>query len=361
MTKIVKTYIVTTQSLLQSVNEEGWLKNIAGKISGKDSVTSPQQSSDSTQPQDPVRSTAQAEADDPLSHVVSSILKPLTHGQTRVVVYMNRSDLTHLYLKSDEASRNTLASALLGQKVESLSLLKSVLSEADPTNQPIVNPTPTVKSAPKVSTNKVVVMRPNYKFSDLFKNAGNAECSVLLDVPTSLYDAYNKAPSTEKLNLLSQMLNHKYYAMTLSNSHSKSIAPMLDSHSGDLDAEMVAFNPIIIMNHPAAQTIKFAKQEWQEKYAHTHERAFDAFKNKPSENSIKKNIKPSTTTNSEQPNEVKPSTPETPPAVAHDDIKNIYSEYSKLVTAGRANRSDLINILNKMGKTLGLEIPQSPT
>jgi len=110
-------------------------------------------------------------------------------------------------------------------------------------------------------------MPVGYKFSDLIKDNNSKDYTVLLDVPQQLAKAYqaNRTPET-----LAAILNHKYYVTTISNSRAAKIASLVDNAAGNLDAELTAFDPAIIVNYPGAQTIKQAKIEWQQKHADAH-------------------------------------------------------------------------------------------
>src|SRR5271168_4325945 len=101
MPKIVKAYAVTRQpTLLQSVNEAGWLDKI-GKGLGFNKDQPAPAAAAPAEPESPdvAKPRADVEANDPLTHVVSAILNPVSHGQVRVLVRMNIGDLTSLYLK----------------------------------------------------------------------------------------------------------------------------------------------------------------------------------------------------------------------------------------------------------------------
>src|SRR5271167_1237978 len=294
--KIVKAYPILEPTLHQSVTEAGWLDRISQGLGMGKGVAKPAPTPDVA------RSTATAEVGDPLGHVVGTIVKPLTTGQVRFVLHLDRAELTSLYLKDDPASHLALAKALLGVKEGAERFSLHALVEDPATGEPndpdsvaaaakdagVAQPAqpaqpakpavaagtpkpaakPKQKVAPKPKITLAHPMSSGYKFSDLLKGAGGKDYTVLLDVPSSVAAAYTKAPSPEAL---AQMMNHKYYATTISNSRAAKIAPQLDAAAGDIDAEMTAFNPDIIVNYPAAQTIKQAKIEWNEKYQGKHQ------------------------------------------------------------------------------------------
>src|SRR5271163_4805810 len=117
--KIVKAYAILEPTLHQSVTEAGWLDSIKQRAGFGQQPAQPKQQ----QPADPdvTRSTATAEAADPLRHVISSIVKPLASGQIRVVLKLDHSELTSLYLKNDNTSHLKLAKLLLGGVAENTS------------------------------------------------------------------------------------------------------------------------------------------------------------------------------------------------------------------------------------------------
>jgi hypothetical protein len=315
MPTIVKAYAITEQTLLQSINEDGWLSKIGKGLGFNKDKPAPAAPTKPATP-DIAKPRADIEAGDPLGHVVSAILNPVQIGQVRVVVRMSKDELSSLYLKDDDTSHAQLAAELAKtasaepnaakpaakkpaqkkpaakkpaaakptpaaatqpaaspatpdpndvrgmQQSEQYSWLKAIVNEDD---------APPPQAAKPAPVSNVVALNRGYKFSDLIKGAGGAEVSVLLNVPDSIYHAYKTAATPEdRTRALTQMFNHKYYAMSISNSEAAKIAPAVDKHMGDMEAEKAALNPGIIVNHPGAQTIKFAKREWHEKYSEKH-------------------------------------------------------------------------------------------
>ncbi len=280
--KIVKAYPILEPTLHQSVTEAGWLDRIS---QGLGMGQKPPNQKPAVTP-DVARSTATAEAEDPLGHVVSAIVKPLTSGQSRFVVKLNRAELTSLYLKDDPKAHLQLAKALLGVTESVRYALISMFEDpatGEPNEDPDsvaaaakdagVAPKPAPKVAPKAvakpkSTAPVRALPAGYKFSDLVKSNSGKNYTVLLDVPNQLAKAYQGAATPENL---AQLFNHRYYVTTIDNSRAAKIAPLMDKAGNDTDAELTAFNPDIIVNYPAAQTIKQAKLAWAEKYEAKHQ------------------------------------------------------------------------------------------
>jgi len=336
--KIVKAYAVLEPTLHQSVTEAGWLDSIKQRV-GLGQPAPKQAQPAQPEPPDVARPTATSEADDPLGHVVGSILKPVTSGQTRFVLKLDRGELTSLYLKNDANTHLQLAKQLLGvtesAKYSLISLLEdpatgepndpnsvqaaqadlakaapaTAAKPAQPKAAPKAKPKATAK--PK-STAPVKALPAGYKFSDLISNNNGKDYTVLLDVPQQLAKAYQANPTPETL---AQMMNHKYYAATISNSRAQRIAQYMDKAAGDIDAEAVAFNPDIIVNYPAAQTIKQAKLEWNKAHADVHNKMTNGDFDK-SATTVAPTAQPAADQNPSEPAATKqaPTTPaETPP------------------------------------------------
>lgn len=313
------------------------VKNVANKVATKVAAKTAAAADPNAEPEENAASaddsTKQAQ---PLDTIVSALTNTPT-GVQRFAIHMSHEDFAAYFLKSDPASRAQLAANLLakGQKgsgpaiqaakpatESALSLLQLVevlapinggkasdrqaaqqklaasnaAQPAQPaipagqTEKPAQQP-PTKKpvqqkqgGAPKIPPPSIGMMNNGYKFSSLFNTAGNNDYTVLMNIPSTLASSYQAAvKGSDKAELgkvLSQVLNHKYYVMTLNNPMAKKIAAGMDS-AHNLEEKKAAFNPNCIVNHPSKQLLTMAKNEWNQEHAEAHAAANAPAKEEP--------------------------------------------------------------------------------
>jgi hypothetical protein len=415
MAKVINTFIEKEQSLLQLVSEAGFLDRAKAGLSKKE--TPPVSNNPSRAEADP-----EVKAQSPLENVISEIVS-VPAGEWRFIIHMSLDDLTKYYLKRDHADRIKLVQHLMTES-KKWSILK-FLNEADDTSseddalkakaqglrdklqakrtekQTGVAPTkPAAKTAPEKENKPeekpgdekpkpdddeqsvksiVTILKPGYKFSDLYKQAGNHECSVLLNVPDSLKREYDAAQ--DKKQVLEKILDHKYYVMTISNGKARKIGDAVDA-AKDFDGKLDTISPYIVVNYPGAQTIKQAKDKWNSDYKDKQPEqaapssdttSSDTDNHADAEGKLaasalaSKNTAASADTQTTSPTDASPANTEppassaaasSPPEVDNvaqeklEAIKKLYAEYEKLVSEKHADRLALDAILKSIGALL---------
>jgi hypothetical protein len=243
MPKIIRAYAVTreTPSLLQTIEEAGFLDKVKGAIKGA-VAGAKKGAADADNPEaalpDRTRQSSDLEDTKAITKIVSELFSDAS-SDNRLVVFLSLGNLKSMYLQPGG-----------GQKViddMDQSEISSLITD-------IYSPTARMKR-----------VKPGFKFKDLITppaGAKSPEEAVQIDVPTSLFDELEGAADVEAAKqTLKKMMSHKYYVGVLNVARSKKIASAVDKGK-DTESRAAVFDPAVLQAWPNRQTLDAAKQQW---------------------------------------------------------------------------------------------------
>ena len=218
-------------NLLRAINsgellgEAGWLSGIANSLKDKPSATE----------EPSVKPPEDVSPDIPHLQKISSQVISVPSGQVRVVIHLSLQDLVTHYLKI--GGGKAVIEGMEEAEIRELCL------------------------NPMSGQSKIVQMPDKFNFSQQLKSKeGIVQDTVLLNIPktliASLVALKDDAFSLEKAKvILSKMMNHTYYIMSINNVKGEKIAAAVDANAEE-------FNPYVIENYPIRGELVSAKNEW---------------------------------------------------------------------------------------------------
>jgi len=194
------------------------------------------------------------ESDSMLERIAGEATR-VTTGETRFVLHLNKNDLQSNYLVSGGGKK--LIEKMSDDEVKDF-LNSHYASGASAADRKSTRIEEIGKVVEKFS--KMLQTGPVNKYLD------KPDATVIIDVPDSLAAQLKAATPdvTKAREILSKMMNHNYYVMTINNGKAKGeIANKIDTEK-DVEELKKVFDPSIVMNYPIKQILTAAKNEWDE-------------------------------------------------------------------------------------------------
>lgn len=254
MPKIIRTFSInepTSLSLIKTVNEGKFLHKLASGLKGaidavknaKAARTTPATVTTATKNELPDRPVASVDLQggSATERIVSELFSD-TGTESRLVVFTSLNNLKAMYLKSGGGH--------------------ALIDSFDPTV--LAN----FKADPLNARGPMVKLKKDFTFSQMVvPRKGQADMAIQIDVPNALWAQLETAASEEEIkNVLTKMMSHKYYVMTLSTRKSNAIRPAMGTARGTEERAEV-FDPNIVANYPIRSVLMSAIAEWNDRQA----------------------------------------------------------------------------------------------
>ena len=240
MSKIVRTFPVLekTASTNKLVNEIASLHKLATAMkAAKDAFTANKKPADEL-PDRPTQGI-DLHGTKAIDRIVSELFSD-TGTERRLVIFTSLNNLKSMYLKSGGGH--------------------GLIDSFDPKDLAEFQTNPVFVRGP------LVFLKKDFTFDQMtVPRKGQADVAIQIDVPVPLWQQLQQAKSEEEIkNVLTKMMSHKYYVMTLSTRKAHAIRPAMGTANGT-EERAEAFDPNIIVNYPNKTILNLAIAEWDDK------------------------------------------------------------------------------------------------